>query len=89
MVLPSLRQGASVDFQHLHLIGVVDFLKGRSIMPLLPTRLSIALSLSAGLLTVRVCGGRFAAVLAIECNPIEQQGHQQEQDFQCGLERRR
>jgi hypothetical protein len=37
----------------------------------------------------RVGGRRFAAVTAVESQPIEQQRHQQQQHFEAALERRR
>ena len=47
-------------------------LQGRTVMPLLPAGLAITFAPLAGLLTVRIRGGRLAAVLAVEGDAVEQ-----------------
>ena len=70
-IVRPLRQGATVDCQNLYFIRIIHRFKCRSVMSLLPSRLSIAFSLLAELLPVWICGRWLAAVLAVEGDAVE------------------
>jgi len=68
-----LGQGAPIDLQLGHRIGIIHRLKGDPVMSFLSPRLSIAFAPPVGFLSVWIRGRGLAAVLTIEGDPIEQQ----------------
>ncbi len=78
-------QGAAIDRQLTHFIGIIYRLKRGSVMAFLPSRLSMAFPLIAELFPVWICGGW----LAVEGHVVKQQGYQDEQYFQRRAKRRR